>query len=332
MYRTISLVFTLVLTSIIPIASADTLMVYSARKDSLIKPLFDLYEQQTGATILYKTDKAKRLMRRLRTEGKHSPADILITVDAGHLWFAANQDVFASIDSETLQNNIPDYLRDPDNRWFGLSVRARTLIYNADKVKAAELKSYEDLASPKWQGRLCLRTSKKVYNHSLVAMLINRHGVKKTEEYIKGWVNNLAMAPHKDDSAVMDSVERGECDVGIINSYYFGRYQKKFPATALKLFWPDKKDQGVHVNVSGAGITKHSRNKTAAQRFIEWLSMAEAQHLMAKLNMEYPVNPDIEPSDVVKSWGEFEADTNNLSNAGRLQKYAVRLMERAGYQ
>ena len=227
---------------------------------------------------------------------------------------------------------IAQYLRDPENRWFGISLRARTIVFNKHHVDQANLVDYEGLADAKWKGRLCLRTSSKVYNHSLVAMLINRHGVKRTEEFIRKWVDNLALPTHQSDYAVMESLEKGECDVGIVNSYYFGRYQKKNPDTALKLFWPAHKNNGVHVNISGAGITKHSKRKEAAQKFLEWLSTREAQQLLASLNMEYPVNPEVEPSPMVKDWGEFVADTNNISNAGRLQKYALRLMERAGYE
>lgn len=312
--------------------TAETLTVYSARSEELIKPLFDLYERQTGVRIQYTTDKAKGLLKRLKAEGRHSTADLLITVDAGNLWFAANQGVLAEVQSEILQGNIPDYLRDPEHRWFGLSVRARTIVYNAHTVEPEDLISYERLADPQWRGRLCLRTSKKVYNHSLVAMLINRHGARKTESIIRGWVANLARPPLASDVDVMTAIENGTCDVGIVNSYYFGRLQKQNPETHLALFWPAIEHNGVHVNVSGAGVTRYAPHREAAVRFLEWLSGEQAQHLLARLNMEYPVHPDVEPSDLVRSWGVFNADTSNLSHAGKLQKYAVRLMQRAGYR
>ncbi|MCV6610371.1 MAG: extracellular solute-binding protein [Amphritea sp.] len=322
------------LTLLLPLAplSAETLTVYSARSEELIKPLFDLYEKQTGHSIQYTTDKAKGLLRRLKAEGRHSPADLLITVDAGNLWFAANQGVLAEVESEILQRNIPAYLRDPENRWFGLSVRARTIIYNSHKVDQDDLISYERLADSQWQGRLCLRTSKKVYNHSLVAMLINRHGARKTEDIIRGWVANLARQPMSSDVAVMAAIENGICDIGIVNSYYFGRLQKQNPGTHLALFWPAIEHNGVHVNVSGAGVTRYAPHREQAIRFLEWLSSEQAQHLLARLNMEYPVHPQVAPSDLVRSWGAFDADTSNLSQAGKLQKYAVRLMQRAGYR
>lgn len=294
--------------------------------------MFDLYEKQTGTRIHYTTDKAKGLLRRLKAEGRHSPADLLITVDAGNLWFAANQNVLAEVDSERLRQNIPAYLRDPENRWFGLSVRARTIIYNSQTVDPDDLVSYAQLADPRWLGRLCLRTSKKVYNHSLVAMLVHRLGARDTEAVIRGWVDNLAQPPAASDVDVMRAIEHGLCDVGIVNSYYFGRLQKRNPDTPLRLFWPARAHSGVHVNVSGAGVTRHAPNRERAIHFLEWLSGKQAQHLLARLNMEYPVHPDVEASALVRSWGDFDADTSNLSHAGRLQKYAVRLMQRAGYR
>jgi iron(III) transport system substrate-binding protein len=307
------------------------LTLYSAREESLITPILKLYQQQTGQEIRAVTAKADDLLQRLKAEGKHSQADLLITVDAGDLWFASRQGLLAKTQSAILTQNIPEHLRDPDYHWFGLSVRARTLVYNTTRVSADELVSYPQLAAPQWHKRLCLRTSQKVYNQSLVAMLINQYGVKTTESFVKGWVNNLAQPPLPKDSAVIKAIESGACDIGIINSYYLGRHQLNKPDTQLKLFWPTKEKNGVHINISGAGITRHSPNKAAATRFLEWLTETQAQYLFARLNMEYPANPKVAASDIVKAWGSFDADNQNLMNAGRLQKYATRLMERAGY-
>ena len=317
---------------LLPQAHADSLVVYSAREEHLIKPLFDLYEQQTGHTITYVTDKAGRLMYRFKAEGRHSPADLFITVDAGHLWIAAKQGHLSEVVSPTLIKNIPAHLRDPGNRWFGLSMRARTIVYNKRRISKDELFSYENLADPKWKGRLCLRTSKKVYNHSLIAMLINRHGPKKTEQIVAGWVRNLAHDPFPNDIMTMMAIQQGRCDVGIVNSYYFGRLQKELPDMSLALFWPPAEAKGVHVNISGAGVTRYAPHREAAIDFLEWLSKDQAQHLFAKLNMEYPVNPTVEASPTVESWGSFSADRSNLNHAGILQAYAIRLMERAGYR
>jgi len=316
-----------------PAVSADEeIVVYSARKEHLIKPLFDAYSKMSGVEIIYITDKAGPLLARLKAEGANTPADMLITVDAGNLWQAAEQGVLAHVDSKTLNSNIPTHLRDPDNRWFGLSVRARTIVYSTERVKKGELSSYEDLADPKWKGRLCLRTSKKVYNQSLVATMIDRLGEKKAEQVVKGWVGNLAVPPFSDDTRIMKAIVAGQCDVGIVNTYYFGRLQKKDPGVKLALFWPNQKKSGVHVNVSGAGITRYAKHKAAAIKLLEWLSSAEAQKLFAGLNMEYPANPKVKPDPKVAAWGEFKGDDSNIAKAGALQRKAVMLMDRAGYR
>ena len=207
-------------TGLTPVAgsASDEIVVYTARKEHLVKPLFDAYTEKTGVNIKYITDKAAPLLARLQAEGKNSPADMLITVDAGNLWQAAEKGVLAPVKSEILEQNIPTHLRDPEGRWFGLSVRARTIVYATDRVKKNELSSYENLADPVWKGRLCLRTSKKVYNQSLVAMMIAEKGEKETESVVKGWVNNLAAAPFSNDTKVMEAIAAGQCDVGIVNS------------------------------------------------------------------------------------------------------------------
>ena len=223
-------------------------------------------------------------------------------------------------------------LDDADNRWFGLSVRARTIAYNTERVQPGVLSSYEDLADPKWQGKLCLRTSKKVYNQSLVATMIARHGVDKAEAIVRGWVANLAAPPFSNDTKTLKAVAVGQCDVAIVNTYYFGRLQNKEPGNKLALFWPTQDSSGVHVNVSGAGITRHAKHPAAAQALLEWLASAEAQAVFAGLNMEYPVNAAVPASAEVMAWGEFKADDLNVSEAGRLQAEAIKLMDRAGYR
>ena len=322
----------LLITGWASVAKADELVVYTARKEHLVKPLFDAYTKKTGVQIKYSTDKAGVLLQRMKAEGKNSPADILITVDAGNLWQATNEGLLQAVDSEVLNNNIPAHLRDTEGKWFGLSVRARTIVYSTERVKPSDLSTYEDLASDKWKGRLCLRTSKKVYNQSLVAMMIAEHGVNKTEGIIKGWVNNLAAKPFSNDTKTMQAIEAGLCDVAVVNTYYFGRLQKKNPDIKLALFWPNQNASGVHVNVSGAGVATHSKNKKEAVRFLEWLSSSEAQSMFADANMEYPVNPNIEAHEFVKAWGEFKGNTINVSKAGALQADAIRLMDRAGYR
>jgi iron(III) transport system substrate-binding protein len=257
---------------------------------------------------------------------------MLITVDAGNLWHAAENGVLAEISSPILEANVPANLRDPQGRWFGLSERARTLIYSTERVRPQELSTYEDLADPKWRGRLCLRTSKKVYNQSLVATLIARLGEERAEQIVRGWVDNLAVAPFSNDTKAMQAVAGGQCDVTIVNTYYFGRLQKQQPDIKLGIFWPNQDSSGVHINVSGAGVTRHAKNPEAAQALLEWLTSEAAQADFAGLNMEYPVNPKVTPDATVRAWGEFKADTLNVNEAGRLQSAAIRLMDRAGYR
>ncbi|MDZ7585637.1 MAG: extracellular solute-binding protein [Thiobacillus sp.] len=317
-------------------ALAEEVVVYSARNEQLIKPLFDAYTRDTGVQVKFITDKEGPLMVRLKAEGRNTPADMLLTVDAGNLWQASEEGLLRPIQSKTLEANVPAHLRDPGNEWFGLSVRARTLVYNTGKVKPADLSTYEDLASPKWKGRLCLRTSKKVYNQSLVAMMIHEYGEEKAEDIVRGWVGNLATSPFPDDTKAMEAVAAGQCDATLVNTYYFGRLMEKKPNLPLAIFWPNQnlknKAGGVHVNISGAGVTRHARNPAGAQKLIEWLSSDKAQNLFADVNMEYPANPKVAPDKTVAAWGSFRQSLINVKEAGSLQTKAVRLTDRAGYK
>ena len=317
-------------------AAADPaeLVVYTSRNEQLVKPLFDRYTEETGVKVTYLTDKAPPLMERLKAEGSRTPADVFITVDAGNLWQAANLDLLQPIESPVLEANIPDNLQDPDNRWFGLSVRARTIIHNPTRAPADTLSTYEALAGPEWKGRLCLRTSGAVYNQSLVATMMATLGAEETERVVRGWVDNLATAPMANDNAVIEAIAAGRCDVGITNTYYLGRALKQDAELPVTVFWPNQADggRGVHVNVSGAGVVKHSDQPEAAQAFIEWLSGGTAQELFAGENLEYPANPGIPMADLIKGWGEYRADLINVSQAGAMQAEAVKLMDRAGYR
>ena len=313
-------------------ASDDSLTVYSARKEHLIKPLFEAFTKDTGIKVEYLTGKGGALIERLKLEGKNTAADLFMTVDAGNLWYAGSQDLFQPVDSDILKANIPAHLRDPEGLWTGLSIRARTLVYSTERVKPSELSTYEDLASDKWQDRLCLRTSKKIYTKSLVASLIHHHGQDKTGEIISGWVDNLASTPNAKDSHVMDAILAGQCDVGLVNTYYFGRLIEKNPDAPLKLFWANQDSTGVHVNVSGAGVTKHASNPQGATQLLEWLSSDKAQAIYGALNKEYPANPSVAPDAVVAEWGTFKQDRMNLSQAGVLQAEAVKLMQIRGYK
>lgn len=313
-------------------AFANELVVYSARADELLKPIVQKYEQKTGVKVTLVSDKAGPLMEKLKAEGKNTKADVLITVDGGNLWQATQAGLFKPINSTTLKSNIPSHLRDPSNQWFGLSVRARTIFYNPKKVNPSQLSTYADLADSKWKGKLCLRTSNNVYNQSLVATMIANQGQAKTEQIVKGWVANLATDPFANDTALLEAIDAGRCDVGIANTYYFGRLLDKKPNLNVKVFFADQTGKGTHVNVSGAGVVKHSDNAAEAQKFIEWLSGSEAQNLFADKNHEYPANPRISPDPKVAKWGTFKQDFINVSVAGQNQQKAIMLMKKAGYR
>jgi len=310
-----------------------TLVVYSERKEHLIQPLFERYTEKTGIPIRYITDSAAVLAERLVAEGDATQADLLLTVDAGNLWQAKQRGVLATLDSTELLERVPAAMRDPDNQWFGLSQRARTIVYSTERVDPAELESYEALADGKWQGRLCLRTAKKVYNQSLVSVLIERLGAEQTEQVVKGWVSNLAAPVFSSDSRLLEAIAAGQCDIGIVNTYYLGRIlveQADFPVT---VFWPNQAGAGgVHINVAGGSVTKHAPNLEAATQLLVWLTSVEAQAEFAGLNIEYPVNAAVDWHPLLQQWGRFEADQINLAVAGQRQREAVQLMDRAGYQ
>jgi iron(III) transport system substrate-binding protein len=313
--------------------SDDTeVVVYSARNEHLIKPLFDAYTQKTGIKIKYITGNEGALLERLKAEGKKTPADLLITVDAGNLWHAAQEGVLQPLGSQVLIEAIPENLRDPQNYWFGLSVRARTIVYNTEKVDPAALSSYEDLSSERWKGKLVLRTSKKVYNQSLVASLIAAHGEEKAAQIVSGWVGNLAADPFSNDTKALEAVAAGLGEVTLVNTYYFGRLMKEKPGLPLAIFWPNQDTDGLHMNVSGAGIVAHADNKEGAQKLLEWLAGDEAQAAFAGLNLEFPANPAVQPDPTVAAWGTFTGSPLNVALYGKLQAQAIILMDRAGYK
>ena len=313
-------------------ASGDDITVYSSRKEHLIQPLFEQFTKQTGIEVNYLTGSGGDLIERLKLEGSNTPADMFMTVDAGDLWYAGTQNIFQSVNTETIKSNIPSYLRDPKGLWTGLSVRARTIVYSKERVNPSQLSTYSNLASSNWNKKLCLRTSKKIYTKSLVASIIHNQGEEKASQVISGWVDNLAAVPNAKDSHVMNAIIAGQCDVGLVNTYYYGQLIEKTPDAPVKLFWANQETTGVHVNVSGAGVTKHASNPSGATQLLEWLSSAEAQAIYGSLNKEYPANQNIDSDEIVSSWGSFTQDKMNLSIAGILQADAVKLMQRLGYK
>ena len=310
----------------------ETITVYSSRAEHLVKPLFERFTEQTGIPVRYITDKAPALIARLQAEAERTEADLFLTVDAGNLWYASSQGLLQPVESDILDANVPAHLKASDNSWFGLSIRARTIVYSTERVEAPELSTYEALAGEQWKGRLCLRTSRKVYNQSMVAAMIAARGEEQTEAIVKGWVDNLAVDPASNDTKAMEAIIAGVCDVTVVNSYYYGRLMEKVPSAPLGIYWPNQEDRGVHVNVSGMGVTRHAKNPQPAIQLLEWFSAGDAQKDLAGLNKEFPINPNIEPVPEVAAWGDFKADALNVEQVGQLQADAIKLMDRVGYK
>ncbi|WP_201555880.1 extracellular solute-binding protein [Psychrobacter immobilis] len=313
-------------------ADGQTITIYSSRNEQLIKPLLDRYTEQTGVKVELVTDSTGPLMARLKAEGQNTPADMLLTVDAGNLWQAAQQGLLQPVSSTVLETNVPAKYRDPQGQWTGLSLRARTIFYDPSKVSADQLSTYADLADPKWKGKLCLRTSKKVYNQSLVASMMEHLGEEKTEEIVRGWVDNLATDVFSDDTSMLEAIAAGQCEVGVANSYYYGRILDEKPDFPVNIFWANQGTTGTHVNISGAGVVASSDNPDGTLKLIEWLSSDEAQGLYASSDKEFPVKEGIDESDMLRSWGPFNKDDISVQKFGELQTQAIQLMDKAGYK
>jgi iron(III) transport system substrate-binding protein len=319
-------------------ANDQEVNVYSARKEALILPLLEKFKAETGIGFNLITAKADALLKRLESEGHSTPADLFITTDAGRLQRARQAGVLQPIQNEILNQRIPQNLRDPENYWFGLSQRARVIFYAAAKVSPDELSTYEALADDKWKKRICIRSSGNIYNQSLVASMIEARGVEKTETWAKGLVGNFARNPAGGDTDQLRAASAGLCDIAIANTYYFGRLVKSQKekdqqvVKNLKVFWPNQNDRGAHVNVSGAGITKYAKHREAAERLLEFLVNPESQTWYGEVNNEYPVVSDAKISPLLNSFGNFKADTLNLSRLGENNRAAVELMDRAGWR
>ena len=306
--------------------------VYTSRQPQLIEPIVEQFTNETGIKVNLLSGNAQELMERIDIEGEDSLADIFMTVDAGVLWQAAERDILAKIDSEILNENIPAHLRDSKNEWFGLSKRARTIVFSSDQFKDNDFSTYEDLADPKWKGKLCLRTSKKVYNRSLIASMIDAYGFDKSKEVVSGWISNLATEVFSNDTNALKAVSSGQCGVTIVNTYYLARLLDDPEYNNLSLFWANQSDRGVHVNISGAGVVKTSKNKKNAVLFLEYLSSNKAQDFYASANKEYPVLIGAKIDESIENWGSFSEHTINVSKLGSLQKEAVFLAQEVGYK
>jgi iron(III) transport system substrate-binding protein len=321
-----------------PPAASEELNLYSARKEDLIKPLLDRFTSETGIVVNLVTGKADALLKRLESEGINSPADMLLTTDAGRLHRAKKAGVTQPMVSSALQNAIPASYRDPDGHWFGLSLRARPILYVRAKVDPDALSTYEALGDPKWEGRICIRSSDNIYNQSLVASLIAADGLEATEAWAQRLVENLARPPRGGDRDQIKAAAAGQCDIAIANTYYLAGMltssdqAQRAAAREMGVFWPNQDGRGTHVNVSGAAVTKSAKNKDAALRLLEYLASDSAQQWYAETNGEYPVRPGIPVSATLAAWGEFKADTLTLDKLGELNAEAVRLMDRAGWK
>jgi iron(III) transport system substrate-binding protein len=311
-------------------SAAEEVVLYSARHYGQEKA-FEAFTQKTGIQIKMLNGDAGQLFERLKAEGDRSPADVLITVDAGNLWNAARAGLLAPVTSAELAKNIPAHLRDPENRWFGLTMRARTIVYNVKKVNPSDLSTYEALGDPRWKGRLCLRSSGYIYNQSLLATMIKRHGEPRTEQIIKGWVANQPIIING-DTKILEAIAAGQCDVGLTNSYYLARMLAKDPTVPVAPFWANQATTGTHVNVSGGGVTAHAKNRAAAVKLLEFLSTLEAQQMFADTSLEFPANPKAEINQIVRAWGPFKQDDIGVASAGEFQAAATRLADRVGYK
>lgn len=318
-------------------AFANELTLYSHRHYESDDALFAAFTKQTGIKINVVKAGADELIERLKAEGANTPADILITADAGRLVRAEKEGLLQPVQSKSLEDRIPASLRDPEGHWFGFTKRARVIIYAKDRVKPSDLSTYEDLADGKWRGRILARSSANIYNQSLLAAMIAHHGQAKAQEWARAVRGNMARPPQGSDRDQLRAVAAGLGDVAIVNTYYFGllvnstEAADRAAAAKLAVFFPNQNDRGTHVNISGAGVTKASKNREAAVKLLEFLASDEAQKVFPIETSEYPAVPSAEWSALQKSWGQFKEDTLNLSVLGELNEEAVRTFNRAGW-
>lgn len=309
-----------------------TVNVYSYRQPALIDPLFAAFTEQTGIRVRTVFAEAG-LIERLAQEGRNSPADVMLTADVGRLVEAAGRGLAQPVDQATILDKVPANLRDPDNRWFGLTMRARVVYASAERTQQQAI-TYEELADPKWKGKICLRPGNHPYNLGLIAAMIAHKGEEATRDWLKGLKANLAVKPSGNDRAQAKSVHAGECDLAIANTYYMGKMmtndqepEQKAWARSVRIIFPASPDFGTHVNISGMMLTAHAPNRDNALKLMAFLASDEAQRLYADGNFEYPVNPAVEPSAIVKSWGSFTPDAINISEISRYEAAAAKLVD-----
>ena len=315
-----------------PAHAAGEVNVYTYRQPSLIDPLFKAFTAETGIRVRA-VFADNGLVERLAQEGRNSPADILLTADVGRLVEAASRDLGQPVTSPAILDKVPANLRDPGNQWFGLTMRARVVYASVERAPVTAI-SYEELADPKWRGKICLRPGNHPYNLGLIAAMIAHKGEDGARQWLKGLKANLAVKPSGNDRSQAKSVFAGECDLAIANTYYMGKMltneeepEQKDWAKAVKIVFPSSAEFGTHVNISGMLLTRNAPNKDNAIKLMEYLASDAAQRLYADANFEYPVNPAIEPSEIVKSWGSFMPDTLNVAEIAKLEPAAAKLVD-----
>jgi iron(III) transport system substrate-binding protein len=316
--------------------AAGEINLYSSRHYDTDLALYEDFTKATGIKVNRIEADADALIERIQSEGEFSPADLLITVDAGRLWRAEEAGILGSVDSPVLNERLPDHLRHPQGLWFGLSTRARIIIYNKAKGAPAGLANYADLADPKFKGQICMRSSSNIYNISLLSSIVAHKGAGEAEKWAKGVVANFARPPEGNDTSNIDAVAAGECGISLVNTYYLARYagdpEKKAVFDAVGVIFPDQTGTGTHVNISGAGLVKTSPNRANAIKFLEYLTQEKAQRYFADGNNEYPAAKGLAANSSVEKLGKFKADTLNGAEIGKGQAEAVRIFDRAGWK
>lgn len=318
--------------------SENVVNVYSARHYDVDELLYDQFTQDTGIEVNILEGKPDELIERIRSEGAQSPADVYVAVDAGRLWRAQEAGIFQPVESAVLEQAVPESLRSPESEWYGLTSRARVLVYNPENVDPSELSTYEDLAGPQWEGRVCVRSSSNVYNQSLIGSMVETIGEEATEEWAEGLVANFARQPEGGDVDQIKAVAAGLCDVAIANHYYWARLAKSDDAEDREViantavFFPNQDDRGTHINVSGIGLVSTAPHKENAIAFMEFLVSPEVQEIFANTNNEYPVVAGVEVDPVVAELGEFKVDEVNVSSYGRNNPTVNEIVDRAGWQ
>ncbi|MAL38427.1 MAG: iron ABC transporter substrate-binding protein [Thalassospira sp.] len=316
------------------IASAQEVNVYSLRQEFLVEPLFEKFTEQTGVKVNV-IFAEKGLVERIKQEGANSPADILMTVDISRIQQAVDAGVTEAVSNDVINGNIPAHLRDPEGHWFALTQRGRAIYASKDRVAEGEITSYEDLADPKWEGKICTRSGTHVYNVALFASMIAVHGEEKAKEWLEGLKNNLARKPQGNDRAQVKAIKEGVCDLAIGNTYYYGKMldnEEQRPwAESVNIVFPNQADRGMSMNISGMSLIKDGPNRENAVKLMEFLTGDVAQQIYAEVNYEYPVKPGVEWAENVKSWGTFKADELPLSDIARLSPDAIKLVDTVGY-